>query len=275
MVNFVPKPFLSFAICFLAWLPLSSGSDLLENNPFLPQGFNQNRNNQQRTEQPRDEPTAYEFRGVVGMGDRTLISIVELESGRGLWLSPGQTRGGIRLVEFIPDTRQVVLEARGRTQTLSLREATFSFPGGSMASTGRSQQTGPGMTGASDNVGPGSMSSDRRPRGSNASTMGGSSSSNQPGSSGMPTPEPRVRPNLPPTMENPGVPPPFTPQIPAHLQIPNMPDNVREAVENPPRPNERSGEERRRSEESGEMREPPANLPPGPSSSPPPGRPLN
>jgi hypothetical protein len=218
-----------FTFSLLSLFPLLvAASSLLEQNPFLPQGFNQQRSTQTVQSAPADR-TRYEFRGVVQMGDRTLLSIVESDGGRGTWIAPGQARGGIEVIEYDPSTQTATLIAGGQTVTLRLREATF---GAGPAGTGAAPATAAApSTGGRPNVSTPQAGPLTNQTGRNGSSAGrGSFGGASPGNPSVPTPNPRVRPDLPPAMQTPGAPPPFTPQLPSNLTVPEVPPAVREAM---------------------------------------------
>lgn len=104
-------------------------SDLVENSPFLPEGWEPPRERRpepppppppERGPQPLDQ---IEFRGMTKFGDETSFSLFDPSADRSYWIALGQADGGIQVVEFKENEEAVVVKHDGKTRTISLHEA--------------------------------------------------------------------------------------------------------------------------------------------------------
>ena len=64
----------------------------------------------------------FEFTGIYESSGNVKVSIRDSESGRGYWLSPGQSIEGFRLESYEPVRRSVVISQSGRMEMLKLKE---------------------------------------------------------------------------------------------------------------------------------------------------------
>lgn len=71
-------------------------------------------------EEPR---TGLEFRSVLRLGDETQFSIRDNDGDRTVWLSEGETRGGIRVVSYDEGADILYIEHNGEEKELSLAQS--------------------------------------------------------------------------------------------------------------------------------------------------------
>lgn len=120
------KPLIQAAILtLLCALPLCAASTLEKRNPYLPQDHNKKEVKAPPPVQ-KSGPLAreIEFRGVAQLNDVYQFSIFDKTEQKSHWIKMGSTKEGIKITKFDADSMSVTLNKSGRTEKLSLMEAT-------------------------------------------------------------------------------------------------------------------------------------------------------
>ncbi len=110
-------------------LSLQGREDLIENSPFVPQGF-------ENPEEPQPEPApepdpepvddaldSLQLRGVTVMGDETRFSFYDPERDEGFWLSVDETEAGYTVTDFEESLDSVTVRHGESERSLMLYEA--------------------------------------------------------------------------------------------------------------------------------------------------------
>ena len=107
-------------------------SRLIENSPFLPEGYQPPQTNQRPPREPPPPPPRgpepldkIEFRGMTTIGGEPSFSLFDPEEKRSYWIPLGRTDGGFTIVDYKEDEEAVVVRHNNRNRTISLHEATI------------------------------------------------------------------------------------------------------------------------------------------------------
>lgn len=113
----------------LSSLSLTAASTKLEtNSPFLPPGYSN-----KKPEAPKPAPKVngplsreLEFRGIVQLNGVYEFSLFNKAENQGYWVAENDAEGGIRVQNFDLDARSISVTLNGRTEKLTLMDATDS-----------------------------------------------------------------------------------------------------------------------------------------------------
>ncbi len=110
-----------------AFQPLAATAETLEEkSPFLPPGYN--REGPAETVEAQAPPGVVarevEFRGVVKFGAEYQFSLFDKRDQKGYWIRMNETKGGITVRSYNPSELTVAVSKGGRTERISLLEAT-------------------------------------------------------------------------------------------------------------------------------------------------------
>ena len=124
----LPRRLLSFGLLASIATLCSAASNLESNSPFLPPGYNT-----AKPAPPKPVPQAngplsreLEFRGVVQMGGSYQFSLFSKKDNRGYWIPENSSENGIRVSNFELDAMRITVNSNGRTEQLTLMNATDS-----------------------------------------------------------------------------------------------------------------------------------------------------
>jgi len=104
-------------------LMLHASENLLENSPFLPPGFGEEKTEETEKDTQPTGPLAemIEFRSVVRIDDQWLFSLYNKEEKRSLWVSLNEDDSHYRVTQFDPDENRLHLTFNERTEWLPLK----------------------------------------------------------------------------------------------------------------------------------------------------------
>lgn len=108
-----------------------SGDDLVQNSPFLPEGYRPP--GSERTPPVREPPPQaprgpepldqIEFRGLTRFGGTTQFSLFDPNEKRSYWIELNGTEGGFTVAEYKAGEEAVVVQHEGKTRTIPLHES--------------------------------------------------------------------------------------------------------------------------------------------------------
>ena len=123
------KTLLIALACLTFSAALSAGDSKLESNsPFLPPGYSNKKPEPPKPVQKVNGPLSreLEFRGVVQLNDVYEFSLFQKSENRGYWIPENGSENGIRVSNFNLDAMSITVTLNGRTEQLSLMQATDS-----------------------------------------------------------------------------------------------------------------------------------------------------
>ena len=108
------------AVLFAAAAPARAG--LVENNPFLPEGWGK------KKETPAPKPAKpaapiereLEFRGVYEWKGEVRVGVFHKKKNKNFWIGVDDSAEGIKVVQYNPSVGTVILNYNGRTDTLEM-----------------------------------------------------------------------------------------------------------------------------------------------------------
>lgn len=108
----------------------ADGNDLVQNSPFLPEGYQSQEDRQPPRPPERPPPPSgqepldkIEFRGMANFGGKTEFSLFDPAQKRSFWIGLERTEGGFTITEFKEKEDAVVVSHEGKTRTISLHES--------------------------------------------------------------------------------------------------------------------------------------------------------
>lgn len=124
----LPRRLLSFGLLASIATLCSAASNLESNSPFLPPDYNTAKPAPPKAVPQANRPLAkeLEFRGVVQMGGSYQFSLFSKKDNRGYWIPENGSENGIRVSNFELDSMQLTVTLNGRTERISLMNATDS-----------------------------------------------------------------------------------------------------------------------------------------------------
>jgi hypothetical protein len=108
----------------------SANNPLLENNPFVPEGWQPPQPRQPPPQPQRPPPPAQpqpldrlEFRSIARFNGVETFSLFDPTENRRFWLGLNQTDSGFTVTDYNPKEDSVVVKHEGKTRTIALHEA--------------------------------------------------------------------------------------------------------------------------------------------------------
>ncbi|MFP4165937.1 MAG: hypothetical protein ACLFUF_02090 [Opitutales bacterium] len=123
------------ALCcvFAAAFPaLRAASNLETNSPFLPPGYNENK--EQEVDQPKPEPKRkplsdkIAFHGVAEFDGKMRFSFYNKEEDKSYWIAKDEKEASISPLAFDPESMTVTVKSGNRTEKIELVEAQHTGP---------------------------------------------------------------------------------------------------------------------------------------------------
>ena len=100
------------------------GSNLVDNSPFIPDGFSASKRSDKKTQQNRKSvPTRdIELRGVYSINGEYHFNIYNKKDRKGEWMGLNDPSSAYRILRFDEDTSSIQITLDGETEELSLKE---------------------------------------------------------------------------------------------------------------------------------------------------------
>ncbi len=104
-------------------VPLA-GSNLIDNSPFIPDGFNASKGSEKKKQQNRKSVATrdIELRGVYSINGEYHFNIYNKKAQKGEWMRLNDPSSTYRILRFDEDTSSIQINLDGETEELSLKE---------------------------------------------------------------------------------------------------------------------------------------------------------